>query len=142
MSIVGALILLFPCTVTDIRKKEIPAVYVLGFTAVAFLINILSGHVSWINMLFGCGIGAVFFLISLWTKEQIGYGDDMMILAVGVWLGGTMLTEIMTFSFLSASLVSIILLIISRKNKGRRLPFAPFLTFGTAICLILQAVNR
>ena len=111
----------------DIKKKMISVYLLAGITLTAvaalFLLEKETGDV-----LFGAGIGIIFFFISKCTGEQIGYGDSWLVLALGIYAGGKLLTEILFAATFGAGLFSLIFCMLHTWNRKYAIPFIPFLT--------------
>jgi len=94
-------------------------------------------------------IGAVAGYLSLWTvyqvfklvtgKEGMGFGDFKLLALFGTWLGWQMLPAIILISSILGSIVGISLIIIKRHEKGKPIPFGPYLAAAGWITLIWGA---
>ena len=71
----------------DVRKRQISLV----LTGVLFLAGIgwqiLMEQTSWLEWLLSLLPGAGFLTLSYISREQVGYGDGLLLLTVGIWLG-------------------------------------------------------
>ena len=71
----------------DVRKRQISLV----LTGVLFLAGIgwqiLVEQTSWLEWLLSLLPGAGFLTLSYISREQVGYGDGLLLLTVGIWLG-------------------------------------------------------
>lgn len=72
-------------------------------------------------------MGAVFLLLSRITGEAFGYGDSILILVMGSFLGIRNMIYILTAAFTLAAAVSIVLLASRKFNRKSSFPFVPFL---------------
>ena len=68
--------------------------------------------------------------VSKVTKEGIGYGDSLLILIMGIYLGIWGLLEVLMTAFFILGIIGLICVVIKRKKKGLAFPFYPFLTVG------------
>ena len=89
-----------------------------------------------INSLTGmlCG-GDIFYLIAVLSRGGMGGGDIKMMGMVGSFLGwqGVLMT---TFSAsLTGALIGIFLMIFKGKGRKTKIPFGPFLAFGSLLSL-------
>lgn len=78
----------------------------------------------------------LFLLAVAWiTKEKVGYGDGLVMMVCGAFLGlfGAV-SCLMTALFLSA-LVALYLLIIKKCGRKKELPFVPFIQWGYLLWL-------
>lgn len=118
--------------VMDIRKRKMSLRLLLsGFALSAFLLTVaisLGGReISWILIAGGIAVGAVFLLLSRITGEAFGYGDSILILVMGSFLGIRNMIYILTAAFTLAAAVSIVLLASRKFNRKSSFPFVPFL---------------
>ena len=91
-------------------------------------------------------LGAVAGYLSLWLvfhlfrlatgKEGMGYGDFKLFALFGAWLGWQYLPQIILLSALIGALLGSVLIASGRHERGRPLPFGPFLAAAGWISLI------
>ena len=72
-------------------------------------------------------VGLLLLLISKCTKEAIGYGDSLMILLLGMYLGGMRVLLVLFWASFLAGICSLFLLLGRKRKKKEALPFLPFL---------------
>lgn len=112
---------------TDIKKKVVSIYLLIGITFAAILAAVFLERDPK-EVLYGVGIGILFFLISKCTREQVGYGDSWLILALGIYTGGSMLMEILAAAGFGAALFSLIFCALHTWNRKYAIPFIPFLS--------------
>lgn len=79
---------------------------------------------------------SLFFLLVFFSKEKLmGAGDIKLGLFMGLILGFPQVIFALLFSFVSGSIIGILLILFEKKTFKSTLPFAPFLVFGTFIML-------
>lgn len=126
-------IILGLASVWDLKSMRIPA----WFLGAGLLISIgnggylvTSGKEVWSGWVTGGIPGGISLLLSLGTREQIGYGDGWILLIVG-WMLGVNAGIIIGLLGLGCSfLVSAVILLSKKGNRNTRLPFVPFLFLG------------
>ncbi len=130
------LIFLIVLSCIDIRNRRIPVKILIPGVLGGIIYQAVWNREDWIMSVMGIGVGSVFLLISKVTCEGIGYGDSIVILILGIFLGGRELVEVLSFSF--CILVVFAIAILCRKNMSRKyeVPFLPFLT-GGYICYLI-----
>ena len=69
------------------------------------------------------------------SKESIGYGDAFMLIAIGTFCPITELLFLLLCGFLMAGIVSILLLVLKKRNKKEEIPLIPFLLGGYVLTL-------
>lgn len=115
----GIWVLFFLCilSIEDILERQISMkwVLILGVSGIGYLFKM--GHYP----VFFPGI--LLLLMGYCTKEQIGYGDGFLILALGTWAS----IEVICCMLYIAVILSFIVSICFRKKE---IPFVPFLTIG------------
>jgi leader peptidase (prepilin peptidase) / N-methyltransferase len=91
-------------------------------------------------------IGAAAGYLSLWSvfqafrlltrKEGMGYGDFKLLAALGAWLGWERLFLIVPLSACMGAVVGLGLIVARRHERGRPMPFGPFLAAGGWIAML------
>ena len=73
--------------VADVRKKRLPLLLLLsgGFFIIAQ--SFCDRDISVISLAAGGMTGVLFLFVSMITKEAFGYGDSILILIMGTFLG-------------------------------------------------------
>ena len=130
-------LLLIICAVTDWKEKRIPVSLLVLATLASGAFSLLCENVVLSSRLLGAGVGIIMFLISKSTKEAIGYGDDWLILMLGIYLGCGKLLQLLLWASLLVGVVALYFLYKKKWNKGITLPFVPFLAVGYAGVMFL-----
>lgn len=104
----------------DIRERQISMPAILELLGSGVLYGSAAGHTPQPVP------GAVLLLLGFFSREQIGYGDGWLILALGMWLE---LPELLGMLFLGFGLLT---LWAAAVRKGE-LPLVPFLTAAYVI---------
>ena len=117
------------------------------FTLIIFILGIVTlffdPHTIISDHIVGCLSGTVFFLliyfgsILILKKEGIGFGDVKLVAAAGLLLGWQKLIFSILVSSIIASITLITLRYMRRDDNDREYPFAPFLTIGFALAMLL-----
>ena len=92
-------------TWTDIRKKEICVPVSMGAGTIAAVISVL-------------------------TRGEIGFGDGLLILAMGSVLKSGELLGVLCAALLLCGIYSGLQLLVFKKKRETEIPFAPFLLVG------------
>ena len=109
------------------KKKLSVGVIVLGFLS-ALVFQAITGIESWRAVAGGILTGFLFMGISRLTEEKIGYGDSLLIIVLGTFLGMWKLLILLLGAFGLAAAVSILLMIKRKFTRKSMIPFVPFLT--------------
>ena len=117
-------------TVMDIRRKRLNLVFLLsGFLLVAAGI-FAARQIHPLLLLTGGGVGLVFFVTSKVTGEAFGYGDSLLILIMGSFLGFWDILSLLTAAFLLAAVFSAVMLVGRKFSRKTAFPFVPFLAIA------------
>jgi len=81
----------------------------------------------------GAGVGLVFILISKVTREKLGVGDSLIILALGILLGFWEVMILILIAFLASACFGIVMMCWKKKNRHSSFPFVPFIALSYAL---------
>lgn len=87
------------------------------------------------NGLMGMMLGIVLLLVSKLTREQIGYGDALVLMITGMLLGLRRNLELFFLALLLASVYAGYLLIAKRRKTNHTIAFVPFLAAAEVLLL-------
>ena len=107
---------------SDLRKRQI-SLLISGIAGVGGIFLILVGSISAKEAAMGACVGAVLLLLSILTKDAIGFGDGLITVVTGCYLGGR-------DNLLLAAIFGISILIIKKVDKKKECPFVPFVLFA------------
>ena len=115
-------------TVMDIKWKKLSlAALMSGF--IILTAGFLCGRNIHVMLLAaGAGVGIVFMVVSRVTEEAFGYGDSILILIMGGFLGFWNILFLLVAAFSMAALFSIFMLLRKKFHRKSAFPFVPFLT--------------
>lgn len=115
-------------TIMDIKWKKVSlAVLLSGFIFLAM--GVLCGRdIHMIVLAAGAGVGIVFLIVSRVTEEAFGYGDSILILIMGGFLGFWNILSLLVAAFSAAALFAIFMLVRKKFHRKSAFPFVPFLT--------------
>lgn len=91
--------------------------------------------------------GAAVGYLSLWSvyqmfklltgKEGMGFGDFKLFAALGAWFGVAALLPIILLSSVCGAVIGIALQLLGRTERGRPIPFGPFLAAAGMVLLLI-----
>lgn len=115
-------------SVMDIRWKKIHLLFLLsGFLFVPA--GILCGrNTPWVLVAAGGAVGLLFLFLSRLTRESLGYGDSILILTAGSFIGFWNLMYMLVAAFSMAAIFSVIMMSAGKFGRKSSFPFVPFLT--------------
>ncbi len=129
-------IYLITCTISDIKTKKINLKLSLFFVFLGILIYSFFIRADIEILLYNLLSGICVLLVSLFTKGAIGAGDAVILIIMSFYMPSASILIILFLSLLMASIVSVAL-IIKKYSRKYALPFAPFITLGYTIFLII-----
>lgn len=129
------------CSVTDIRRRKVSVLLLMGTMAVILVLQGLNGTMD-VELLLGVAVvGAVFCGISILTGGQIGMGDGFLFMMTGSGLGVFGNLQLIFLSFVGTFLAAVYLVGIRRKGKNMRIPLSPFVLAGSVLLICQNFLN-
>lgn len=132
------IVFLIPCTITDLKSKTIPIWWTVVFGISAMIYQIFWKKQKLETILFSMIIGVTLLVAAKISNQRIGYGDGIIFLILGLWIGFWDGISLLFFSLILSSIISVYLIIVRRKGRDYRIPFIPFVT---AAYIILEGTR-
>lgn len=133
---------LLSLTMIDFDHQYLPDQITLPFLWLGLILNVNGMYTNLSSAVIGVAAG----YLSLWTvyhlfklitgKEGMGFGDFKLLALFGAWLGWQMLPAIILISTLIGSVVGILLIVLKQHEKGKPIPFGPYLAGAGWVALI------
>ena len=127
------IVFLIPCAITDLKSKTIPIWWTVVFGISAMIYQIFWKKQKLEAILFSMIIGVTLLVAAKISNQRIGYGDGIIFLILGLWIGFWDGISLLFFSLILSSIISVYLIIVRRKGRDYRIPFIPFVTAGYII---------
>ena len=124
------IIILGVICVFDIIRKKIPVYMLIVLAAAGIISNFTVGEFDIEKRIIAMLPGIILLIVSMITKQQIGYGDGLIILIMGLYIDIDDILSIVLSSFLLSSIAAIILMTVFKKKKNFEMAFSPFLLIG------------
>ena len=105
----------------DIRSRKLSLWLLLAGVPVSVISGIFAADIPAVILTAGGAVGILFLIISRSTGEAFGYGDSILILVMGSFLGFWNILSVLTAAFLLAA-------VFSGFTRKSAFPFVPFLT--------------
>lgn len=118
--------------VCDILTKKIPLVGTILLGVAGIAIQIIR-HEFYSEAFLALIPGVICLLLAWLSREQVGYGDGALILAIGCYLDWGSMLGLCMLALSLAGLYALILVVVLKKGKNYEIPFAPFLFVGFCI---------
>ncbi len=117
----------------DLQYMEIPDILIYPLIVIALAGTLITKSVDFPSLLIAIGAAIVFFggqrLIS--KGKWLGEGDIYVALAMAVMFGWKLFIVAVSLSYMIGAVLCIILLTTKALKVKSKIPFAPFLVFGT-----------
>ncbi|MBU3839790.1 MAG: A24 family peptidase [Candidatus Ruminococcus intestinipullorum] len=127
-------------SVWDIQKRWLP-LWLIGIGGgLAVLFSILEGNLFTVWVILGMVFGICFLGVSRITREALGYGDSLMILILGIYLGIWKVMPLLAIAYTLAAIFGGILLLKKGFHKKESMPFIPFLAISYLGILIMGGI--
>lgn len=129
-------IFLILCSWQDIKTKMLSVKLLLLFGAGGILLNVMY-ETPWQACIRGLLPGVVLLFWGKLSEEQIGYGDGMAAVVLGLLLPGGELLLVLMMGFFLCAVSAVFLFFAGNRKRNLSVPFLPFLTAGFGIKLLL-----
>lgn len=124
-------------SIEDIRTKQVPVTGIL-LLGMGLLLCRLWERTEFLPMALGVVPGLLAMLLAVATKEQIGLGDGLVLVALGFGNDMVKVISMLCAAFFLAGIWAVLLLVIKKTGKKQSFPFLPFLLAGYGIVLFLK----
>lgn len=122
-------VLLGIISIIDIATKKIPVV-VLFFMAGVGIWGIVIEKKAASSVALALIPGIVLFLVAFLTKQQIGYGDAVVIILMGLFVTADIICSALVMGLSIAGVLSVIMIAFKKSNLKKQIAFTPFLLLG------------
>lgn len=120
-------IMLTVCAVEDLRSRKISLWCPAAAMAVGAVLRLMGGSLFTWDCGLGLGMGGVFLLLSMISRQQIGMGDGMILTVCGLCLGWRRVISLTFGAMVLFLAVGVVRILRSRLNGKKSVPFVPFL---------------
>lgn len=135
-----SLVFLSVLAAEDIRERKLSLRKIILFGMSGLLYVLFKREYHPVVLIGDLFPGMMLLVLALLTKESIGYGDGLTVMASGLWLGGRFTLYTLWLAVSAAGVFGLVNFL--RKKKGP-LPFVPFLLLGMLITIIcLRGAGR
>lgn len=140
-SYIAALVFLIPCTVWDVKTREIPALWlvVCGIASVMIAVwSVMTGGEGIADIVLALSPGLFLIALAIVTEHQIGLADGISGSILGLCLGSPAIYMVLMAALLLSSGYAAVLLISHKGSRHSRMPWIPFLAAGVIAVWILN----
>lgn len=123
--------LLATATITDLRRRQVPAWVTLGGSGMGLLAAAASGWEALQLSLLGLAASGLLFLSFVLT-DGFGQGDALVLVTVGTCLGWQFVFWVASWT----ALIGACLAIVAWQRGQRTFPYVPAIALGAALALL------
>ena len=127
---------LIVCAVIDIKTNKVVQSFCIINYILSLIVKAFLNELDIFVLIVGVIICGILFSISVITKEAIGKGDVLILLALTGILSVNYIIEIFVIGLWACSIFSIAMLLIKKMKRKDSIPFVPFLLIGHSLWLI------
>ncbi len=117
-------------SISDLKSKRIILSVTALIGALGLIWQLVQPTRDYFDFLSGIVIGIIVIVISKITNGAVGYGDGLVLVMCGIWLGNKNNLLLCSIGIILAGIWAIILIVFFRKKKDYEIPFVPFLFLG------------
>ncbi len=134
---IGIVTVLAGLSITDVRKRSIPAAALAVFVAVTVIYAVCIGRnmERWDILGIVLLAGGIYGVGKL-TDGQIGSGDAAIIFSLGMVLGFRRVVAVVWLGFVLCGIFGLVLMLLGRATRKTKLPFVPFLTVAQLVLMV------
>lgn len=125
-SAAAALIFLAAAAYEDYKTEKISMILILTGAAISIAAAVINKD-NIMQILYGILTGNAILLIGYASREAVGYGDGLIFIITGIFLGWMNNTVLIAGSLLLAAVCSMILMALRIKKRTDRIAFVPFI---------------
>jgi leader peptidase (prepilin peptidase) / N-methyltransferase len=124
--------LLVIITVTDLSYMVIPDRILLFFAVVFLFLHLFFPTITWWDAISGAAVGfSSLLFIAIISRGGMGGGDIKLFAVIGLAIGVKSVLLSLFFATLYGAIVGILFIFIGVFEKGKPVPFGPFIASGT-----------
>ncbi len=124
---------------TDIKSMRIPYAVIVTASLIScgFITHeYINGSIVWREVAYSLLPGIALISMSFISRQSIGYGDGLMMMAVGPVLGIYQMIFGVCLAFFISAIFSLVMLVLRKADKKTCFPFMPFLAISLGVSQI------
>ena len=126
--------------IRDLRRKEISVLSCIVTALIGFFIRIYWRDLSWWGLIGCIAPGGILLLLSLVSRESIGYGDGLILCAIGILLGGAETVTLFCHALFMCGIFSGFLFFFRKAGAKKRIPFVVFMLPSYGIMTLVEVL--
>lgn len=126
--------------IRDLRRKEISVLTCVVTALIGFLIRICWRDLSWWSFIGCVAPGGILLLLSLVSRESIGYGDGLILCAIGILIGGAETVTLFCHALFLCGIFSGFIFLFQKAGGKKRIPFVVFMLPSYGIMILVEVL--
>lgn len=131
---VAALIFVAYLAYQDIREQRVSVLALIIAGSASILYLAAGEQLNPVQVICRSLPGVLLLFVALLSKEEIGYGDGITVLVMGLWIGMVCSLLVVCIGLFLAGICGTVLLV--KGNREKQIPFVPFLLTAMEVLLI------
>lgn len=119
----------------DLKTRKIPVLPVLFLGLFGVCFRLCAGGSFW-NVVTGVIPGMLLLVLAVCTRESIGIGDGLVLLALGGVIGAAQAVAVLGMALFLSAVLAFWLLLWKKAKRKTELPFLPCLCGGYLLCVL------
>ena len=125
------------CAWQDHRERRISVRMLLLAGILGVILDLWLLETTVMELIWGVLPGIALLAVSWASRGEIGAGDGLMVMVMGVYLGAGSVLGVFFCASVFAGIMGFILLFFYKKKRDHEMPFAPFLLAAYVLGLAL-----
>lgn len=130
------IMVLFICTVMDIRKKMIYLPFILLSSLVIVLMQLMAKELDFASVVAAVMVMLIICGISVISRGQLGIGDGLLLGMTGLGLSVSDNLCMLFYCFMGVFFAAMLWMLIFHGRKESRIPLAPFVLAASILVII------
>ncbi len=124
-------------SVVDCIKKHVSVWGTVLCAVTGVIMRVSMGNFVFADIFGGMAVGGCMIFVSLLSRQAIGMGDGMVLLAEGIYLGFWDNLMVLFWGMMFSGICSAFLLILKKVKRKTEIPFLPFLFAGYLVVIFI-----
>ena len=128
-------------SIADIRSRSVSVLRQAIFWVFAVIFNIEFYYQTLSSVLGGMALGIFLLLVAYVTREGIGYGDGLVFIVTGTYVGLAKNAKLLFASLVVAAVAGIGVYLFKKRDFKAQLPFLPCVLIAYIIEMIIEHIK-
>lgn len=136
--LIWAIVLLVICSYSDIKSRNISIIICAANILIAIGFHLVRKDMSIVNISIGIGIGVILLIASIVFKNNIGMGDGLVLLTIGIIEGGMITISVLIWTLIGFNIFAVTGLSLKKFHIKTELPLVPFMLLGNIVVAVMS----